>query len=101
MTINADQLQNSARHFSNEVTQIQMTTEPGFVSVLIISILDPDMLDSGPRFPKISAQKHTKLAANFVCFGPKISVQSPAFPSPKSRPRVQRFQNALLIIDLH
>ncbi len=25
---------------------------------------------------------------------PEISVQSPAFPSPKSRPRVQRFQNA-------
>ena len=26
---------------------------------------------------------------------PEISVQSPAFPSPKSRPRVQRFQNAV------
>ncbi len=26
--------------------------------------LDPEMLDSGPRFPEISAQKHTKLAAS-------------------------------------
>ncbi len=31
---------------------------------------------------------------NFVCFWAEISVQSPAFPSPKSRPRIQRFQNA-------
>ena len=26
--------------------------------------LDPEMLDSGPRFPEISAQKHTKFAAS-------------------------------------
>ncbi len=31
---------------------------------------------------------------NSVCFWAEISVQSPAFPGPKSRPRVQQFQNA-------
>ncbi len=31
---------------------------------------------------------------NSVCFWAEISVQSPAFLGPKSRPRVKRFQNA-------
>ncbi len=36
--------------------------------------------------------------SNFVCFWAEILVQSPAFQSPKSRPRVQRFQNAKYIM---
>ncbi len=34
------------------------------------------------------------LLENFVCFWAEISIQSPAFPGPKHRSRVQRFQNA-------
>ncbi len=48
--------------------------------------------------PKSIGLKHRskvkKIAANFVCFWAEISVQSPAFPDPKSRPKVQQFQNA-------
>ena len=29
-------------------------------------VLDPDMLDSGPKFPEISVQKHTKFAASKI-----------------------------------
>ena len=51
-------------------------------------------LESKVLRPKTHGSKVRKLAANFVCFWAEISVQSPAFPGPKSRPRVQQFQNA-------
>ncbi len=50
--------------------------------------------ESKVHWPKTLGSRVEKIAENFVCFWDEISVQSPAFPSPKSRPRVQRFQNA-------
>ncbi len=52
-------------------------------------------LESKVLMPKTHRSKVRKIATNFVCFWAEISVQSPAFPGPKSRPRVQRFQTAL------
>ncbi len=88
--------------------------------------LDPEMLDSGPIFRPKNIQNLVHYIYHFglVCFRPKnfgfkrqvqtlqpilcvfgpifpeISVQSPAFPGPKSRPRVQRFQNANIYMPL-
>ncbi len=49
--------------------------------------LDSEMLDSGPIFPEISAQKHlnTRVQSDifFLCFWIAISVQSPAFSESK------------------
>ncbi len=44
--------------------------------------------------PETHRSKVIYRGPNSVCFWAEISVQSPAFPGPKSRPRVQRFQNA-------
>ena len=41
-----------------------------------------------------NTQNFPAIATNFVCFWAEISVQSPAFPGPKCRSSVQRFQNA-------
>ncbi len=46
--------------------------------------------------PETHRSKVIYRGPNSVCFWAEISVQSPAFPGPKSRPRVQRFQNAIL-----
>ncbi len=58
-------------------------------------------LDFGPgnaglwtKFSGNLGPKTHKIAADFLCFGAESSVHSPAFPGPKSRPRVQRFKNA-------
>ncbi len=63
-------------------------------------------LDFGPGntglWTEVSAKKHTEFGPRrmqpILCVFwprfPEISAQSPAFPGPKSRPRVQRFQNA-------
>ncbi len=45
--------------------------------------------------PKSWGLKHTSpKSKDVVCFWAEISVQSPAFPGPKHKSRVQRFQNA-------
>ncbi len=69
------------------------------VLILDLCVLRLRILDSGDKSTCIITKKTLgskvgKISENFVCFWAEISVQSPAFPSPKSRPRVQRFQNA-------
>ncbi len=44
--------------------------------------------------PETHGSKVIYCEPNSVCFWAEISVQSPAFPGPKHKSRVQRFQNA-------
>ncbi len=71
------------------------TSQQTFDTILLWIVWSTGIVDSGPRFWPKNTQNCTKFC---VCvFLAEILVQRPAFPSLRSSPRVQRFQNVIFV----